>query len=127
MHKFIKPAVVICMFSLSACYYDNLEELHIGENTCTVPDTSSYSLHVAPIMTASCGTSNSGCHETRTSENKNVGLANYNDVVDAIGKKLMSAITHDGNASEMPKGGGKLSDCHIETIQKWIDQGAQNN
>ena len=127
MLKIIKAGILLSMFSLSACYYDNLEELHVGDTPCTVPDTSSYSLHIAPIMNSSCGTSNSSCHPNRNSTNGDVGLANYMDVKDAINKGLMDAILQNGNVSNMPKGGGKLSDCHIETIQKWIDQGALNN
>jgi hypothetical protein len=127
MKNILKAGLLLAAFSFSACYYDNLEELQIANEPCTVPDTASYSVHVAPIMASGCGTSNSGCHQIRTNNNGQVGLANYNDVQDAIGKSLMDAINHTGSASPMPKGGGKLSSCNIETIQKWIDQGALNN
>jgi hypothetical protein len=127
MKNIIKAGLLLAIFNFSACYYDNLEELNIASAPCTVPDTASYAIHIAPLMSSSCGTATSGCHQNRNNGNGQVGLANYTDVQDAIGKSLMDAINHSGAASPMPKGGGKLSDCSIATLQKWIDQGALNN
>lgn len=127
MQKLIRPAILMVILCLSACYYDNLEEINVGKSGCVVPDTASYQVHIAPIMTSSCGVANSGCHQTSNAANSFVGLTDHAGVVDAVDKGLMDAIHQNGNVNPMPKGGGKLSDCMIETIQRWIDQGMRNN
>ena len=38
----------------------------------------------------------------------------------------MGAITHATGFIPMPNGGGKLADCEISQLQKWIDNGALN-
>ena len=39
----------------------------------------------------------------------------------------MGTINHASGFSRMPKGGGKLTDCEISQLQKWIDNGILNN
>jgi hypothetical protein len=40
---------------------------------------------------------------------------------------LLSAITHDGNTSFMPKDAGKLPDCSINKFIAWKNAGAPDN
>lgn len=44
----------------------------------------------------------------------------------AVNGRLYAAISHTG-PSPMPKGGNKLSDCDIQLIKSWIDNGILNN
>ena len=39
----------------------------------------------------------------------------------------MGAINHLNGYAAMPQGGGKLTDCEISKLQKWIDNGKLNN
>lgn len=115
----------------SSCYYDNAEELNpnFGQSgNCDTAGTISYSGRIAPLMTAYCGSigsSASSCHgESSTS---GLPLVTWQEVSDAAADNLMDAIRHENGASPMPKGGGKLDDCSILVLQKWIDEGKQNN
>ncbi|MEZ4957811.1 MAG: hypothetical protein R2825_29910 [Saprospiraceae bacterium] len=41
--------------------------------------------------------------------------------------KLLGTIRHDAGFKAMPDGGGKLPDCDIEQIEKWVNDGALDN
>jgi len=119
------------MAFVSSCYYDSADELNpnygqLGQ--CDTSGTISYSSQVAPIMTTFCGSTGSaasGCHGTSSSSG--IPLVSFQNVSDAASDNLMDAIRHTNGASPMPKGGGILDDCRIATVQKWIDEGKQNN
>jgi len=119
------------LFSLSSCYYDTVEELDpnfglIGN--CDTAGTISFSVKVDSIITTFCGSTGgaaSSCHGTSSSSG--IPLVSYQDISNAASDKLMDAIRHINGASPMPKGGGKIDNCRIETIQKWINQGKMNN
>lgn len=121
---------LIGLISNSGCYYDNLQELHpelLLNNNCDTTITISYQTHIKPILSGSCG-ANNNCHNASGAGGGYV-LENYAGVKNAATSgKLLSSITWDGNASQMPKGSlGKLSDCSIAKIQKWVEQGALDN
>jgi hypothetical protein len=128
--KYLSLAVVL-LFAVSGCYYDNVEELHPGTNDSACADTAATDTiryaKVAAIISVNCGSSNSACHNSTNT----TPLTNYAEVVAAVedpDKTFMLDITHDPLANyEMPKGGGKLSDCQIIVIQHWIDQGKLEN
>lgn len=119
-------------FSLNACYYDSLEELHpapiiipgINDSTSTGCDTSkaiTYTADIKPILDNNCG-ANSPCHMGSTS-NSQIDLSNYAGAKSVEGK-LIGAITWDGTASNMPKGSqSKINDCSIAKIKKWVNSG----
>ncbi len=115
----------------TSCYYDNVEELdpNFGQTTCDTAGTISFSLQVKPIMESYCGTSGSNaaaCHGS--SGSSGIPLVTYSDVSDAVDNdNLLGSIKHLSGVSAMPKGGGKLDDCRIAKVEKWINQGKQNN
>lgn len=118
--------LVSVIIYFTGCYYDNFQELYPASALlkCDTSSTITYSKHIAPLMQSYCVS----CHETATSQNKNVGLNNYNDVKNAASGTLMKALTHAAGATPMPNGSGvKISDCYITQIQKWIDAGTPNN
>lgn len=123
--------ITVVLLLFSSCYYDTVEELdpNFGLNTtCDTAGTISFSAKVQPILTTFCGTSGNAapaCHGQNASSG--IPLVSYADVVNSAAGSLMDAINHSNGASPMPKGGGKLDDCRIAIIQKWIDQGAENN
>ena len=78
---------------------------------------------VKPIVTTYC----IGCHSGATA-NGGVDLSTYSGVKTvADNGVLIKVINHAPNFPAMPQNGNKLNDCKIEQIQKWIDNGAQNN
>jgi hypothetical protein len=125
----------LLVFLQIGCYYDNAEELAIPE-TCSKDTTNSsivisFSQDILPIFNSEtgCGGLQSGCH----GDNNQTGLSlnNYTSVSNELNDnpgRLLSSIKHDDpNVSNMPKGGGKLSDCKINLITAWINRGALNN
>jgi len=122
--------LLIGLWFSGGCYYDNLQELHpelLLNAECDTASIMSYQTHIQPIMNNSCGSNNS-CHNTQGAGG-GIILENYAGVKSAVNSgKLLSAITWDGNASQMPKDSpSKLNDCSIAQIQKWIDAGAIDN
>lgn len=116
---------------MTGCYYDNVEELSAARDLlqpCDTAGTISFASDIQPIMNQSCGGNNS-CHGPGSVNNNNVFLYDHAGVYAQTlnDNPLMSSITHDGNYNEMPKGGGKLNDCSINTIAAWINRGAPNN
>lgn len=121
--------IMICLITLSACYYDNFEELYPGaglSDTCDTAGTISFATKVLPIMTGNCGSSQSNCHGG-TSPLGFYQLSNHSGVKAANDDGiLLPSINHTGG-SPMPKNAAKMNDCNIKTIEKWVAQGALNN
>jgi hypothetical protein len=125
MKKIILIGLVL-ISGLSACYYDNFEEINPGLGlACT--DTAGaigFTAKVLPIMNQSCGTGDNTCHQSGTSTGGYVLLSTKADVQTAINDGLyIESIRHDVGVKAMPKNGGKLSDCEIGVIEKWMATG----
>jgi hypothetical protein len=55
-------------------------------------------------------------------------LEGYDKIIVAVHNGLLiESIIHGPDATPMPKGAPKLSDCKINTIKKWVEDGALNN
>ena len=127
--KKVFSLLIIAASFLSACYYDNFKELNpfINEAVCDTASTKtiSFASQVAPILQNQCSSGSSGCH----SANSGRDLSTHTGVITTYsGAKLVSSITWDGNASQMPKSSGaKIDNCSIKTIELWINQGKLNN
>ena len=81
-----------------------------------------FAASIKPIMDANCV----GCHG-RGLTSGNVNLESYAAVkIVANNGKLYGTITYSAGYKGMPQG-GRLTDCEIATIKKWIDNGALNN
>ncbi len=121
-----------CLFlwmgvSLSSCYKDNEEELYPVVSTC---DTASvtYAGQVSSILQTSC----LACHSNAGSGASGGGIsleghANLSTYISNNQARFIGAIEHTSGYIAMPQGGGKLNDCSISQIKKWINDGAQNN
>lgn len=114
---------------LSSCYYDNLSELHpeIGLTEDCDSTTVTYIKDIKPLFVQYCGSDNNSCH-SQINTAQNPSLETLDDVSFLVlngGTQLLSSITHDdpANVSPMPKDGGKLSDCKINKVKAWINQG----
>lgn len=128
--KKVFSLLIIAASFLSACYYDNFKELNpfIEEAVCDTASTTtiSFASQVAPILQNQCSTGSASCHNANSGRNLSTHTAVINTYTSA---KLLSSITWDGNASQMPKnsGGVKIDNCSIRIIELWINQGKANN
>lgn len=118
MKSFIYLVLITTILSVTlySCYYDKEELLYPVQAKCDTTNVT-YSLKVAPILTANC----TSCHNATTASGgiklETVGnvQANINQAYDAI-------IT-----GRMPQDGGKLDDCSISIIRVWKNTGALAN
>ena len=82
-----------------------------------------YSGFVAPLLTTYCV----GCH-SGGSPSGNILLNSHAGVrTVALNGRLTGAITWANGYQPMPRGSGKLSECNINKIKAWINDGALNN
>ncbi len=109
---------------LSACYYDNKQELYpLASGTCDTAQIS-YSKHVAPIMNLYCSTG--GCHDATGSAG--IKTNSYDNLKAAVNAgRFVGAIEMQSGYSPMPKGGVKLSQCNLNKINAWINAKMPNN
>lgn len=91
-------------------------------NQCNTINVS-YSGFVAPLLTTFCV----GCH-SGGAPSGGISLNTY-AAVKAIAQsgRLYGAISWKAGFQKMPQGGSKLSQCKIDKIKGWIDEGALNN
>lgn len=126
MNRAIRTILIIAITVITGCYYDNEEVLYPKlYNPCN--DT---------VVTFS-GTVNQilqpcfACHSNsavNAGEGGGIKLENHADVLTYVKNgKLMGSIRHDDLFIKMPQTGGKLPDCEIAQLQKWIDNGTLNN
>lgn len=120
LSKVNKVGITIGMITILtiSCYKDK-EDLLYGNSNCDTT-TVSFATDILPIIQNSCATV--GCHVMGGSGN---GLfENYNQVkakVDNGSFRQRVIVTKD-----MPPS-SPLSDCQIQHITKWLDNGAPNN
>ncbi len=122
MSTFLKISVLFLALLFSGCYYDNEETLYPG-SACTIPETSTFSANVLPLLNNRCNNCHSG-----SSPSGDILLNSYSETIKYVNNgSLMGSINHASGYSAMPKSAAKMSSCEIGTIQKWIDSGAINN
>jgi hypothetical protein len=82
-----------------------------------------YGANISFLIGANC----TGCH-SGAAPSGNIDLSSYNTVkVQAANGKLVGSVTRAAGFLPMPQGTGKLSDCQITQIKKWVAAGALNN
>lgn len=116
--------ILILSVFLFGCYNDTEEQLY-GVAVCNLENVT-YSAKVAPILSGNCY----ACHGQSNAPANGAGivLEGYDKIKVAVQNGLLvECIIHGANASPMPKNAPKLSDCKINTIRKWIEEGALNN
>ncbi|MFN0200215.1 MAG: c-type cytochrome [Bacteroidia bacterium] len=122
MQKILFSAISVGLLSLmfsSGCYLDNEEDLY-PSNTC---DTTSVTYSAISSLLDNNGCL--GCHSNSAAATNGAGydLQGYSDVkqVASSNDLLYKAVAHDSTVTPMPLGGGKISDCDIAKIRKWVD------
>lgn len=125
MKRIIFLLTMFFVITLTNCYYDSEEELYpVLSSSCDLENVT-FSATVKPILQASCYT----CHSNANyaTQGSGIKLENYEDVKIQASTRMMGAIRHEPGHAFMPLNGGKLPDCEISKIQKWIDNGMPNN
>jgi uncharacterized membrane protein len=125
MKRILSILLIIFVATIAGCYYDNEEKLYpVISTSCDLTNVT-YALTIKPILQASCYT----CHSNSNASSSGGGirLEDYADVKSSASGRLMGAVNQATGYSAMPKGGGKLTDCEISQLQKWIDNGMLNN
>jgi hypothetical protein len=114
-------ATVSCALLLTACAYDNKEDLLSKDPAPDCgPMLSTYSADVAPLLQQKCN----GCHNSQFL----FGLQTYAQVrTVALDGSLVGSVSHAAGFQAMPQNGTKLSDCEITLIRRWVEGGALNN
>lgn len=82
-----------------------------------------FSGSVKPVLETYC----TGCHQA-SAPSGDIALDTHAGVMPTVTNgTLIGSIQHASGYSPMPQGAGKLSDCSISIIKKWIAEGALNN
>ncbi|MBS1580858.1 MAG: hypothetical protein JST66_01535 [Bacteroidetes bacterium] len=112
---------IVLLLASSGCYYDVESELYPGTSCDTSVTT--YADVVLPIIQSNCAIP--GCHVpggTGTGDfTTYAGLRTQ-----VVSQRLVPSVQQASGALPMPPT-GKLSDCDIAKIVRWVDNGAQNN
>lgn len=126
MKRILSILFILFVATVAGCYYDTEEKLYPELSTSCDLTNVTFAATVTPILQASCFS----CHSNSNAAGSGGGIKiqNYADVVTlAKNGKLMGTVTHASGYQAMPQGGGKLTDCEINQLQKWIDNGTLNN
>jgi mono/diheme cytochrome c family protein len=122
--KFILSIILIVII-FSGCYYDKAE-LTYPANTSVTCDTSAvkYSVDILSIMSANCNS----CHSGTATSGGGIKLDSYTGLKTyATNGQLLNSLLQNGIVAAMPQGGAKLSDCDINKVRSWINNGTPNN
>lgn len=124
MNRAIKVILILAITFTTGCYYDSEERLYPKLSSPCDDITVTFSGTVSTILQP-C----QSCHSNSnaSSSGNGIKMQDYPDVLTmASNGKLMSSVNHT-SAYPMPKGGGKLPQCEIDQLQKWINNGSLNN
>jgi len=93
-------------------------------NSCVGCDTTNvtYQSQIGSLIATRC----QGCHSGNNPDG-GISLTNYNQVKnEALFGLLYDAVSHNGNATNMPYNSGQIPECEIDLIRIWIENGAPN-
>lgn len=125
LQKYLSLFIIFGYICLSAhgCTYHNLEEL-FQEKSCITEEVS-FQKDILPIFHLRCN--NNVCHGGPFPQGR-VSLTSFAGVIKvAEDGRLAGAINHLPGFNPMPVDSEKLSECEIEKIQTWINEGAADN
>lgn len=111
------------IFIFTSCTYDNAEEFFPEEN-CGIEEVF-FQKDILPLFNLHCN--NNVCHGGSFPQAR-VSLISFAGVVKvAKDGRLMGTVRHLDGFNPMPVNGEKLSNCEIEKIQTWINNGTPEN
>jgi cytochrome c5 len=111
---------IACLIALSSCYYDNEEALYPGTSCDTASPT--YSQTISPIISSNC----LGCH-SGSAPSAGLLLDTYANLKAAVqSKNLQDHLVQQNGFSLMPPA-GMLSNCKIDQVNAWVQNGMPEN
>ena len=120
---FIKFCMLLLVMG-SGCKNDSLEDFEPVEvEECDTSDIS-FSVDVMPVLETKCNENT--CHGGDFPQG-GIGLSSYESVSAVDEDRLTGAIRHDEDYQNMPDNAEKLSECDIQKIEAWINQGKPDN
>lgn len=114
--------IAVVAVSLNSCYRDNEEDLYGNTQTCDTTNFT-YNSRIQGIIANNCLT---GCHSQQAGSAGIILEGYVNLKNEVMGGQVMCSIRHEG-CSPMPKNSPKLSNCDIDALQQWIDNGYPEN
>ena len=129
MLKKIWLAAAVSLFAIiffEGCYYDKADQQYpvVGCDTSAV----TYNVQIKAILDNNCVSCHAGPAPV-----SNIDLYDYATISGlALDGKftygtLLSAVMHSGGAQPMPQGAPKITNCEINQIAAWVNQGAPDN
>lgn len=119
-------AVFSALFFFTSCTYEKVEVVVPVIDTTTVCDTSAitYTKDIQPLMLLHCGTDNGNvCHNLDAGSEFPLNTYEFDTLFAGTGQILTSITSQNGEEPKMPKEGDKLSECDVNKIKAWINQG----
>jgi len=119
-----KILVSVSLFLLfTSCTYHNEQEYFASTNDTCKTENLSFQTDIQPILQSNC----ISCHNTGYASG-GINLEGYENVKPYAQSGILSkVINHENGVTAMPMNADKLSDCDINKIDAWIDQGLKNN
>lgn len=125
IQKIARSALMILlpMTLLTSCYYDRESELNPEMGTGCDTSMVTYAAHVVPLMAQHCNS----CHSTARADAGVVTDTHQGILATVNNGSFMGSMRYLAGFSPMPKGAAQLTNCDLDILQKWIDNGALQN
>lgn len=108
---------------LAGCTFHDEETLFKDIVCPEITEPVTYSAFVKPLLEKRCVS----CHGSMLSSG-NINLEDHGKLkVQIENDKFLGAIRHAPGFTPMPQGESKLSDCDLEKIENWINNGYPEN
>ncbi len=117
MDRLLLLLSVTSLLGLSACYYDNEEDLYGTECDTTAV---SFADDIWPIIETNCQT---GCHAPGGSATGHIFTDHASVLAKVTNNSLMLRVVEQRT---MPPT-GELTDCQVDRVAAWILNGAPDN
>ena len=130
MKKLMIVAGIFLLFG--SCYNDKFDKLYPAPAVVVTCDTTavSFANDIMPILTANCNIAG-GCHDAAGSAVSGYDFSGGYDIFHFQAKTdiLINDIngTPSAGHNAMPKNLPKISQCDINKMTAWVNQGALNN
>lgn len=128
--KHILSLAALATLVVAGCYNDKADQLYPapatggGGNTCDTT-TMSYATDIKPITDQYCATAS--CHSSGVIAG-GYNFSTHTGLKMAVtNNRLLGVINQQTGFSPMPQGMTKLTDCNINKITAWVNQGALDN
>ena len=115
----LMPAAIV-----AGCYNDKYDKLYPTGTVACDTTTVTYAADIQPIFNAKCNTA--GCHDATASGGYSFAT-HAGAQPAALNGKLIGCVTWTTGFVPMPQNQPKLSDCEIDKLRRWVNQGALNN